>query len=40
MNNVQGSWRDFETYLRIKKLIEEGYKYEDLVRPTENSLII
>ena len=32
MTNVQLLQQDFETYLRIKKLIEEGYKYEDLVR--------
>ena len=32
--------KDFETYLRIKKLVEEGDKYEDSVRSTHSSLII
>ena len=40
MTNVQVSRKEFETYLRIKKLIEEGHKCEDLVRPTLSSVII
>ena len=40
MNDVYVSQKDIETYLRIKKLIEEGYKYKDLVQLTESSLII
>ena len=30
----------FQKGSRMKKLIEEGYKYDDLVRPTHSSLII
>ena len=40
MANLHFSQKDFETYLRIKNLIKEGYKHEDLVRPTYSSLII
>ena len=40
MTNIQVSQKELETYLRIKKLIEEGYEYEDLVLPTCGSLII
>ena len=40
MTNAQVSRKDLKTYLRIKKLIQEGYKYEDLVQPSESSLII
>ena len=40
MANVQVSRKEFETYLRIKQLFEEGHKYEDLVQITHSSLII
>ena len=37
VTNMQVSQKEFETYLRIKKLIEERYKYEDFVQPTHSS---
>ena len=40
MANVQVSQKELETYIKIKKLIKEGYKDKDLVRPTHSSLII
>ena len=40
MTNVQVSRKGFESYLTMKKLIKEAYKYEDLVRSTHSSLII
>ena len=40
MTNVLVLQKNFETYLRIKKLIRERYKYNNLVQPTDSSLII
>ena len=35
MSNCQISWKEFETYLRIKKLIQiNGYKEADLIQAT------